>query len=146
MSLKTLRELPFVKSFLVAFVWMYITIIFPLKHYNIKQSFETIEYAIMVFLFITAITLPFDIRDRQVDNIKTVPIAIGDQHTMILSELLMLLYCLILLQSNFFSWKLLLCAVLFMIIISFSNKKRGEFYYTGILDGLPLLQLLIIQF
>lgn len=145
MSLKTLRELPFVKSFLVAFVWMYMTVIFPLKHYDIVLSSETIEYALMVFLFITAITLPFDIRDRQVDNIKTVPIAIGDHHTMILSELLMFLYCLIIVQANFYSWKLLFSAIIFVIVIAFSNKKRGEFYYIGVLDGLPLLQLLIIQ-
>jgi hypothetical protein len=145
MSLKTLRELPFVKSFLVAFVWMYITVFFPLKHYDINLRFETIEYAIMIFLFITAITLPFDIRDRQVDHIKTVPIAIGDHQTMILSELLMLLYILIIIQANFYSWNLLFSAIIISIIIAFSNKKRGEFYYIGILDGLPLLQLLIIQ-
>ena len=78
-KIKRLREIPGLKLFLISFVWTGVTFYFPLYVANLQgMDGIWIDFA-QRFLFIMAITIPFDIRDAQFDfpDLKTLPQAIG---------------------------------------------------------------------
>ena len=66
----TLRSVAFLKLFLIAISYAGITVLFPLINYRIEVESNEIITFIQRFLFIVAITIPFDIRDLNFDNIN----------------------------------------------------------------------------
>ena len=88
----SLRDIPLLKIFIIAFYWTYLTIIIPVLVYNISFDSNLILNIIVRFLFVLAITIPFDIRDYSVDDSskKTIPQLIGLQKATILAVLILL--------------------------------------------------------
>ena len=76
-----LREIPCLKIFLISFVWAASTIFLPIIQSAAQFNKEHVLIMFIErFLFVFAITIPFDIRDMRVDakeNLKTIPILIG---------------------------------------------------------------------
>jgi hypothetical protein len=69
---KGLRSLPAVKNVTITVVWVLILVVIPLIHYGSVQLLMSKINLMMGFtLFIGALTLPFDLRDRKADTIKT---------------------------------------------------------------------------
>ncbi len=118
---------------------------------NIPTLFICIERA----LFIFAITLPFDIRDLSVDqsaSLKTIPAVIGIKRTKIIAAIsifLMISLCSLLFKMDFYNRSyltaLFISAIISYILIYFSKKGKHDYYYTGLLDGMMLLQFLLIE-
>ena len=152
-----LREIPYLKIFLIAFVWSASTIFLP-----VLQAGESIlnEQVILLFterfFFIFAVTIPFDIRDMQSDKeagLKTIPLLINRNKALTLSYL-SLVICLITsffhyrLQNNWFVVEALsisfLTTYLFIKLKFFRNWGR---YYYQVLDATLLLQgVLVLAF
>jgi len=65
-----LRDVPYLKIFLVAAVWAFVTVFFPFLADNPNWFPQSEHWFTIVhrFLFIFAITLPFDIRDLELDR------------------------------------------------------------------------------
>lgn len=79
-----LRDLPFLKIFIIALVWSVVGVGFNYAFWNVSPD---IKYLITQFLFIIIITLPFDIRDRETDmqtHVSTIPTVFGSRNTGIL--------------------------------------------------------------
>lgn len=79
---KRLRDFHYIKIFLIAIVWAYITSL-PLLAARLSALHLGL-YFIEKFFFILAITLPFDIRDLEIDafgDVKTIPSVIGQKAT-----------------------------------------------------------------
>ncbi len=145
-----LREIPFVKIFLISFVWSATTVLLPLIQSGINYDKENIM-AILVerFLFVFAITIPFDIRDMEVDakeNLKTIPVIMGKKKAFIIANGLLFLFtilCWVHYKNTSLIWLnyafLVSSATTFYYI---NNKKiqAKKFYHYGILDGTLLLQ------
>lgn len=145
----SLRTIPFIKIFIIAMVWTLVTVVIPYVNESGFSNFNNSNFAFVLltrFLFIFAITLPFDVRDLRYDKnakLKTIPSAIGAKSTIILSELLLLSYALILFFQYYFAERLSLeqfialisSIAVCMIIISFSIKKRPELYYSGLIES-----------
>ncbi len=78
-----LRDLHFVKIFLIAGVWSYVTVILPVLEtggHLEGTSFHLIGVFLERSLFIFIITLPFDLRDWKLDAhhaVKTIPTVLG---------------------------------------------------------------------
>lgn len=72
------REIPQMKLFLIAFAWSSTIVLIPNAQYDL-WSWSVLFQFIGFFLFITAITIPFDIRDLACDKLKlmTLPQRIG---------------------------------------------------------------------
>ena len=73
----SLRELPFLKIFLISIVWAFTTTILVASNYLDWKNL--IPIILDRFCFVMAITIPFDIRDLKFDNkrIKTIPMVFG---------------------------------------------------------------------
>jgi len=95
-SYKSLRHVPFLKIFLIAFCWTLATVTLPAiaqGHTLLVPS--TWWLTIERFIFIFAITLPFDVRDIQEDEgskLQTLPMLVGVRNALILSGILLFAY------------------------------------------------------
>ncbi len=137
---RALRDLPFLKIFLISITWAVTTVIIPFLQTELTFSTSIIGQFIFTFLFIIAITIPFDIRDIDLDDqkTKTLPQVLGAKKAIYASYMLLVFAGLINYYTFFYpSYPIILIISLFFI--SLSNKKMPELYYSGILDGTMLL-------
>lgn len=156
-SQSQLRSLPFLKIFLVAGVWSFVSVIFP-QLQDSNFTFISGEVAFQFtsrFLFLFAITLPFDIRDMEIDaalKIVTFPIALGVKKTVQLAQISMLLFCLMYL-IYFFSHSgpdqvkaaaYILSGLLSILVINKCKATVSEYYISFGIEGLMLLQFCLI--
>jgi len=76
---KGLRNIPGLKLFLIAFTWAGITFLYPLAARGVNIDGLAGWLFLQRFVFIAAITIPFDIRDLQLDmpELGTLPQVLG---------------------------------------------------------------------
>ena len=145
-----LREIPFLKIFLISFVWSATTVLLPLIQSGINYNKENI-FAILLerFLFVFAITVPFDIRDMEVDakgNLKTIPVILGKKKALIIANVLLFLFailCWVHYKTSSLIWlnyAFLLSAASTFYFINHNKIQAKKFYHYGILDGTLFLQ------
>lgn len=145
-----IRELPFIKTLLVALVWAIVVgyIPFAVSGLQVNKFWVFIE-----FLFLFSLAVLFDIKDIHSDhanNIKTVPLAIGIGGTKILSLFILIfrmvfIYFEIDAQELFFS-ELIVTTFCVGCIAKFVRKESSEYFYMVCVDGLMLLKFLISVF
>ena len=92
------RDVPLLKIFIIAFSWTYLTIIIPVIVHNISFDSNLILNIIVRFLFVLAITIPFDIRDLKFDKVITLPKYLGVKKSKILAYIILLICELIILM------------------------------------------------
>ena len=154
-GLKTirLRELPFVKIFLVAWVWATFTVGLPVVQQNELFTILKPEYFLLFFsrtAFIFALTIPFDVRDLNYDtdkHISTIPSRFGIEKSKYFSLFLIAVFLVVSItrfQYNFCTASeltaLALSALISALLIMGMNKDRKEFYYSIFMDGMMLVQ------
>lgn len=151
-----LRNIPGLKLFLIALVWSASTVTLPIIEINeahlLDVNFqEIILLSAKRFLFIAAITVPFDIRDFFQDRmyeLKTIPTVFGERKAYLFCQFLLLAYLILLFIFNksfdldFFA--LTITIVLAGWLIFKSNWKKDEYYYFLFLDGTMILQYLML--
>lgn len=149
---KGLRELPYLKLFLIAICWVGVTAVLPVVS---LPEYDGALLGLMVverFLFILAITIPFDVRDLDHDSLskKTIPQVLGERRAIALSLVLWIASAatmiVILNRAGFgilASSAVMIGYILTAILIRRSDRSRPELHYTGALDGtlvvIPLL-------
>ncbi|MCK5101288.1 MAG: hypothetical protein KAR17_00680 [Cyclobacteriaceae bacterium] len=142
-----LRSIPIVKIFLIAYVWSSMSSFLPavITHEQVFTS-QIILVFIAHLLFIISITLPFDIRDFQVDNenaLLTFPQLIGIIPTKLLAIVCLFIFTLII--SNITqTWYILYFSLFTSVLILNSSVKRKEYYFTFYLDGTIILYFITI--
>ncbi len=134
-----LRELPYLKIYLIAFVWTLVSVVWPVYREGVWNE-DVLIMSCVVFLYILATTIPFDIRDLTYDHEqqKTIPQLLGKQRSKYTSALLLLFSAgtLIGLNHLFLLNPLFYSAYLGMIaLIAYSDDKRAEMYFSGWIDG-----------
>ena len=151
-----LRNLPGIKLFLIAFVWAASAVLLPIIQIESTlglsiSSNETLLLVAKRFLFICAITIPFDIRDLFQDKLyelKTIPVILGEKKAWIFCQALLIIYLILLIifaktiDLNVIG--LSLTVILTGWLIFKSNIKRNEYFYFFFLDGTMILQFLIL--
>lgn len=151
-----IRNIPGIKLFLIALVWSVSCVLLPvveLEH-NYQISISTAETLLLVakrFLFIAAITIPFDIRDLFQDKLyalKTIPVMLGEKKAYIFCQVLLAGYMILLLlfRQATMTDIIALALTLFLTgwLIFKANIKKNEYYYFFYLDGTMLLQYLVL--
>ncbi len=165
-KLRPLRQIPFLKVFLVSLTWTMITCVsiyavsFPIL---VRPQFLLLS--VMTFIFIFALTLVFDIRDYEFDKeieIQTIAHKYGIEKTKSIAHYLLVLYCFIgfifyiylpisTFYPNFFRSYNLPVYVGFLVgglgsifIIKKLSLKSPESAYTFQLDGIIILQSVFI--
>jgi 4-hydroxybenzoate polyprenyltransferase len=151
-----LRNIPGIKLFLIAFVWATSCVLLPIVelestvHMQVPLS-ETVLLVAKRFLFICAITVPFDIRDLFQDKLyelKTIPVILGEKKAWIFCQILLLAYLLLLILFTqgitIDVIALTLTVLLTGWLIFKSNIKKNEYFYFLYLDGTMLLQYVML--
>lgn len=149
---KRLRDIPFIKLFLIAIAWTLLTS--PGMGLHIGLGIN-VSIAIQIperLLFLLAITIPFDIRDLLLDQqmpVKTFPAFLGNKGSKSLALIaLMASFVIVFLQvyMGYYSgqvWVGMLPSYLLAGgLIAYSHANRPDGYYTFFLDGTILLQAL----
>lgn len=140
-----LREIGIWKIFLIATVWVVVTVGLPITQLEIRpQWMEIIWLLAERWLFIFAITVPFDVRDLSTDaskGVRTVPSVLGWQRALLVSMMAMGMYTLLAWQRmGFEAFIGLLPAVLSaFVLIAFTRPARKEMYYSFWLEGTMLM-------
>ena len=151
-----LRNIPGIKLFLIAMVWAVSCVLLPimeLQHsnqLNITPG-DTLLLVFKRFLFVAAITVPFDIRDLFQDKLyalKTIPVMLGEKRAYIFCQFLLLGYLLLLLLFRQATYPDIAAVVVNLAVTGWlifkSNIKKNEYYYFFYLDGTMLMQYLLL--
>lgn len=149
-----LREIPYLKIFLIAIVWALSTIVLPIIQSNLMFS-KTHIFTILLerFFFIFAITIPFDIRDIDADKqagLKTIPLLISEKKSLLISYASLILFFIIsFLHYNKLNYWFIILPLFISTITTFSFLKFKKirslpYYHYGILDGTMLLQGVLV--
>ncbi|MGI9650837.1 hypothetical protein [Chryseobacterium sp. RLHN22] len=139
-----IRKIPFLKVFYVGLVWGLMNCWLTLPEFDLPIF-------LISFFFITALVLPFDIRDMKNDTVKTFPKIIGVQNTKYFAYLLVFIASTL---SAFylkfeFALSFFLTSVLTFILIYFSENSNKDSYFSFWVEScsaLPFLFLLIMKY
>lgn len=144
-----LRNIPFLKIFIISAVWSAITVIIPVIHADKNGILETLLLFAERFLFIFAITIPFDIRDMQADaqgGLRTIPLYLGAKKSVLLASALMVLSIgtsflhFMIVGRSFIAFGILLSGVIVFCCLRLTFLQKMPLYHYGILDGTMILQ------
>lgn len=149
-----LREIHFLKIFLIAFVWSAITVMLPvIQSENTYNNNHIMLILIERFLFVFAIAIPFDIRDMEIDRqtgLKTIPLLIGETGAYKLSNILLGIFFIVCvfhyatLNSYLILYPLIFSAASTFLFLNIKTIRKIPYYHFGILDGTMLLQGLLV--
>lgn len=146
---KSLREISYLKVFLVALVWSGVTLIIPLQSNHFIIDIDFILLAIQRLLFVVALTLPFEIRDLELDfqNVKTLPHKIGVPQTKRLGLFLLLIALTIefITNNNLTSRNIFfgVCCVLLMLLMR-AKTTQSKYYSSFWVESLPIFWWLVL--
>ncbi len=151
---RRLRDLHYIKIFLIAITWAWLTVILPAIYWGHWPAIPVVLMSLERACFIFAITIPFDIRDLKVDahtKVRTIPGRLGIKTAKYLAYLALVL----MLLFAFFNYALLaynrtnltllsLSALISALCVHFSDKTENDYFFTGLVDGLMTLQFGLI--
>ncbi|MGV6861208.1 MAG: hypothetical protein ACWA41_05525 [Putridiphycobacter sp.] len=142
-----MRDLPTLKIFIIAIVWVLFCLFFP---YFIESKVSTTQFVVLVtssFLFMIAITIPFDIRDLGIDadSKRTIPQVLGEKNARTLAlTLLTISQILLMVFWPSYTTGILIFCVLGLIFLSQAKQGQKDIYFSGVIDGLLVLQTFLI--
>ena len=153
-----LREKAYLKLPLIAGVFALATVVYPVLLAGFKLSDFTPVLATVLLarvLYIAGITIPFDVRDLNIDsvNMKTMPQQIGTKRSLQRAVILVggsgVLWAGLLIMGaipQIVGYSLLIHAIISIPFVSpfLAGRNRSEFYYSIILDGLISFQCVIL--
>ena len=152
-----LRNIPGLKQLLITLVWTMSTVLLPIleaQHLNLSQI-NLRNTTILIaerFLYIGALTIPFDIRDLFEDRkagLKTIPTVFGENNAYLACQVLLAgcLILIILFKPNGFDhefWALTINIAFAAWLVLKSKREKNEYYYFFYVDGVLILQYLLL--
>ena len=106
------------------------------------------------FLFIYALTLPFDIRDIKTDaenNLKTLPVKFGLTTTKIIATISLLAFCFLIFyrvqsqpELSHVAMAFYISAVISAIVVLVSQPGNKLFFYDVLVEGMSVLQAVLV--
>jgi 4-hydroxybenzoate polyprenyltransferase len=151
---RRLRDLPYLKIFLIAFSWSWITVLGPVV---LKE--EPFSWAILLMLieracFVFAITIPFDIRDLVLDQsakVDTLPAYWGVSAAKRMAYGALFICFLAMVANGLigcYSTSVLIALLLSLgstaWLIRATHPQRHDYFFTGLLDGTMILQGILV--
>ena len=147
-----LREIPGVKIFLISILWALVTVTLPAVE---AEKFGSTQVALLTlerFLFIFAITIPFDIRDLPFDNqsLQTLPQRYGVQGAKGIALFAILMLDLVLVAQwglGYYALPqligLIAVAELSAVLVFMTNEERDDAYFSVLIESLSI-QLFVV--
>ncbi len=143
-----LRSIPLLKVFLISFVWAGVGVVLPSLSVKSIDSQQFVVLILSQFFFILSITLPFDIRDFYKDiknKLKTLPGVIGIKNTKILAYTFLGAHTIgFLILEPYIIYIYLPFSGMVFLFIKNANASKPNYYYIFLIDGLIIIQLLVV--
>ncbi|PHS68077.1 MAG: hypothetical protein COB12_02345 [Flavobacterium sp.] len=147
---KNLRNFTGLKITIVALVWSGVTVLIPLVNEGVSFGIEVWISFIQRFFFVFVLTLPFEIRDLQFDDLAlgTLPQRVGVRKTKIIG--ITMLSVLLLLESlkpieNFeFEISLMVSVVLLSLFLLYSKRSQSNYYASFWVESIPIIWWVIL--
>lgn len=151
---KRLRDLNYLKIYLIAIVWAWVTVLLPALSHHLYEFLPVWPMFLERMLFVFAITIPFDIRDLKIDahtEVKTIPAVLGIPNSKRLAY-----FCLALVLGlvgfNYYLDAYSLTTTLAFVLsilstglaIHYADRITHDYFFTGLLDGTMIIQFLLI--
>lgn len=136
---KALRELPYVKIYLIGISWVVVCFVWPILHEQLRIT-DYWQILLASFLYIFAATIPFDIRDFRFDSPdqKTIPHLFGEKNSKLIGAISLILSFVLLAwnSTDFLYNELVILAYLGMLcLIILTRQKNHELYFSLLIDG-----------
>lgn len=143
-----LRDIPYIKIYLIAIVWTLVVMYWPYLRSDSDMAFPW-SLCCSVFFFLLANAVCFDIRDLVYDDQKkrTIPQIFDLRGAKVVSLLFMTIsiVCLIVYSSDvLYSWLFYVCYLVLCLLVLFSQIRRQEMYFSGLIDGWIIVYALLI--
>lgn len=141
---KTVRQVPLLKIFYVGLTWALMNAYLVLPNFSWVVFFTS-------FFYISALVLPFDIRDMNSDSVVTIPQLAGIHNARYAAYVLIFIALIICAQhfDTVFTIAFFLSAAVSFILIYFSENSRPDAYFSfgvELCSGLPLFFLVIMKY
>ncbi|MGE6397201.1 hypothetical protein [Chryseobacterium scophthalmum] len=138
-----IRKIPLLKVFYVGLVWALVNCWLTLPAFNFPIFFIS-------FFFVTALVLPFDIRDMKSDTVQTFPKLIGIQNTKYLAYVFIFIACILAIfhLKIQFAVSFFLASVFTCILVYFSKYSNRDSYFSFWVEscsGLSFLFLILLE-
>lgn len=130
---KDLRSLPLMKIFLIALCWSWVCSVLPqLLSDGVNLNWMNVLFN---FIFILAITIPFDVRDISYDpnSLLTIPKMLGKKVSVVLAQSMIFSLLILSTINGHFGVSFFLIFVFFVLIPAFFSSN--EYYYLFVIDG-----------
>ena len=147
---KTLRSINGLKIFIIAICWVLIVVGIPVVEFELTITADIYIKSIQIFLFIIAITLPFEIRDLYTDpsSLGTIPQKIGVKNTKLVGLMFLMNFLFLeFFKDEILEQNLLVLPLIFVIslLAVFLSKTKQHLYYASFwVEGIPVLWGLLV--
>ena len=145
-----LRAISGLKIYVIAFVWMSVTVIIPLLNEDYNLNNDVLIEAIQRYLYVIIAMLPFEIRDMRYDSLKlsTIPQRIGIARTKIIGVLLtILVFLLEFFKDEFWLNKTIILGIICMLLLApllLSNINQKKYFSGFWVEGIPILWAILV--
>jgi hypothetical protein len=152
---RRLRDLAYLKIFLIALVWAAMTVGLP--YLEVKNSIAISSFWLLFIertCFIFALCIPFDIRDMDWDdqtNVKTIPLSMGVKNAKILGIFALIVAIVLVfilknaeIYTSFQSYTQSFVYLMSIFLLYLTNKKRSDYFFYGLIDGMIFIQSLLL--
>ena len=145
-----LRAISGLKIYVIAFVWMSVTVIIPLLNEDYSLNNDVLIEAIQRYLYVIIAMLPFEIRDMRYDSLKlsTIPQRIGIARTKIIGVLLtVLVFLLEFFKDEFWFNKMIILGIICMLLFAsllLSNLNQKKYFSGFWVEGIPIIWAILV--
>ncbi|ULQ53531.1 UbiA family prenyltransferase [Flavihumibacter fluvii] len=149
---RRLKEYGLLKITLLSLEWTLVTVWFPADQYGIDPTSYWLVF-VRRFIFMFVLCLSFDIRDMQSDfkaGIRTMPVRLGKNTAYKVADWGLILFTLLSIwqlthSGNFiFFHAMVLSALVTKWMVEQTKKSDSEYLYLAGVDGMMLLQALLV--
>lgn len=152
-----IRRIPYLKLWIIVLAWILSTTVVPLIEIvdlnSTDDRLSTLFFALQQGAFIVALTIPFDVRDLEVDYPfqRTLPMVFGVEWSIKFAQRAMIaafIFAFLNYLIGFFAFPQMLVqlviSALGYFVVTRGNRHRSPLYYSIVLDGMILLQGLLV--
>jgi len=149
---KRIKDYGFIKIFTLSLLWTIVTVWFPVVNFSFDNNIFVFVF-LRRFVFMFVLCLLFDVRDIEIDkreNINTVAVLLGKRKSYYLAYISLILFVILSgLQFYYIQDKVALISMLISAVITFftielTKKLNSDFVYLAGIDGMMLLQALLV--
>ena len=149
---KRIKDYGFLKIITLALLWTLVTVWFPVNSFHFDKNIFVFIF-LKRFIFLLVLCLVFDIRDIEIDrkeNIRTLAVFLGKNKSYSTAYIFLLVFVILsLLQFIYFHDAAILMAMLLSAAATFftirlTKKTNSDFIYLAGIDGMMLLQAVLV--